>query len=185
MGNKNDIKKRNRMTKLILFIILMVLGLVFAVYRVYSMSTGEVREWLAPFFGDINELDTVEELTLTSQQSNFEEDDLEIVEKRTYDCYIDGKLIEVEAYIFTDAKFSQAKYYQCLKGEVVKIDTSLDPLEKWTMRTVLFRSKYVAYRDNYFLYAKTYRGDKTMEKLLKIFDEKLSDDFVKNKDSGD
>ena len=163
----------------------MVLGLVFAVYRVYSMSTGEVREWLAPFFGDINELDTVEELTLTSQQSNFEEDDLEIVEKRTYDCYIDGKLIEVEAYIFTDAKFSQAKYYQCLKGEVVKIDTSPDPLEKWTMRTVLFRSKYVAYRDNYFLYAKTYRGDKTMEKLLKIFDEKLSDDFVKNKESSD
>ena len=173
------------MTILILFIILMVLGLVFAVCRVYSMSTGEVREWLAPFFGDINELDTVEELTLTSQQSNFEEDDLEIVEKRTYDCYIDGKLIEVEAYIFTDAKFSQAKYYQCLKGEVVKIDTSPDPLEKWTMRTVLFRSKYVAYRDNYFLYAKTYRGDKTMEKLLKIFDEKLSDDFVKNKDSRD
>ncbi|MBO5304109.1 MAG: hypothetical protein J6A99_00400, partial [Clostridia bacterium] len=177
------IKKRNRMTKLVLFVILMVLTIVWLVYTVYS-SMGEEKVGL-PIFGDINELDTVEELTLTSQQSNFKEDDLEIVEKRTYDCYIDGKLIEVEAYIFTDVKSSQIKFYQCLKGEVVKIDTSPDPLEKWTMRTVLFRSKYVAYRDNYFLYAKTYRGDKTMEKLLKIFDEKLSDDFVKNKDSSD
>ena len=185
MENKKEIRARNRRTKLILFIILMVLGLVFAVYRVYSMSTGEVREWLAPFFGDINELDTVEELTLTSQQSNFEEDDLEIVEKRTYDCYIDGKLIEVEAYIFTDVKSSQIKFYQCLKGFGVKKDTSPDRLERCKMKTVLFITKYVVYKDNCFLYLKTYRGDKTMRKLLKIFDEKLSDDFVKNKESSD
>ena len=183
MGNKNDIKKRNRMTKLILFVILMVLTIVWLVYTVYS-SMG-VEKGVLPIFGDINELDTVEELTLTSQQSNFKEDDLEIVEKRTYDCYIDGKLIEVEAYIFTDVKSSQIKFYQCLKGFGVKKDTSPDRLERCKMKTVLFITKYVVYKDNCFLYLKTYRGDKTMRKLLKIFDEKLSDDFVKNKDSSD
>lgn len=184
MDNKKEIRARKIRKHLALFAIIMVLGLVFAVCRVYSMITDEEKVGL-PIFGDINELDAVEELTLTSQQSNFKEDDLEIVEKRTYDCYIDGKLIEVEAYIFTDVKSSQIKFYQCLKGFGVKKDTSPDRLERCKLKTVLFITKYVVYKDNCFLYLKTYRGDKTMRKLLKIFDEKLSDDFVKNKESGD
>lgn len=125
---------------------------------------------LTPIFSDINELDAVEELTLTSQQSNFEEDGLQIIEKRTYDCDIDGKLIKVEAYVFNDVESAKLKYCKYLDLTNVTFDSGA-----LSWQTHNFDSEYVVYKDNRLLYAKTSQGHTAMKELLEIFDEKLTD----------
>ena len=149
----------------LLFSFVMIVGLIMAVVIVNTSANETIS---CPMFTNINELDEISEIDLKSTKENFNEDNLTIVEKRTYDYYNNGKYVKIEAYIFNDVEDSKKKYCQIFETNEIEKDI-------WaTWKTTLKESKYVIYKDNLLLFAETNDGKKVISQLISVFNDRLS-----------
>ncbi len=150
--------------------------ILFLLMIVFFFSTiKEVEDVPITIFSDINELDSIPELTSISRQINGKDGDYDVIEKREYLCEINNKKAEIKAYVFVRNEDAKRKFCVFANKKVDDVSLSMTRDYEHTWITNDFgRSKYCVLKGNCLLYAETKQGQKVIAEIIKIFGNNLS-----------
>lgn len=168
--------QKRKVVLLVTSICIGVYMILFLLMAVFFMSTvNDVEDVPRTIFSDINELDSIPELTLISRQTNGKDGDYDVIEKREYLCEINNKKAEIKAYVFVRDEDAKRKFcvFANKKVDDVSLSMTRDCDHAWTTND-FGRSKYCVLKDNCLLYAETKQGQKVIAEIIKIFGNNLS-----------
>ena len=155
-------------------IMIMILGqFIFSVVSIER--TKDVEDVPRTIFADINELDSIQEFTLISKQTDVKEGDVALVEKREYVYNSNNDEAKIMAYIFVENKEAKRKYCALTNRRVddVALSAIRDSGFCWVIES-MYDSKYCVLKDNCLLYVETKQGQKVISELIKILADNLS-----------
>ena len=153
-----------------IIMIMILLQFIFA-----ASVINDVEDVPITIFADINELDSIQEFTLISKQTDSKDGDYEIVEKREYLWNVDNKEVKIQAFIFVEDEDAKRKF--CAFSDKKVDDGTLSMIRdcdfSWITNN-FYNSKYCVLKDNCLLYAETNQGQKVISELIKILADNLS-----------